>query len=168
MALLRNLVDRIVLVVGVLAGGTSPSFLAQYRQRVSGHLDQVQRDLAPFQEIADRFHGGSLEVLVQYHLLSTDATFHAEGGAIRAMMDAAEQLRVTLDGLSGDIFHQMWFLVRHQEPELLRATWTFYQPAFAFNVESLIIAIVFGIAIWSLFLALWSTGAWLVLRLRGA
>jgi len=163
MAIIRNLLDRIVLVAGVLAGGTAPSFVAQYRQRVSGHLDQVLQDLAPFQEIANRFHSGSLDALVQHHLLSSDQTFYAEGNAIRAMIDSAERLRVALEGLSGDLFHQLWFLVRNQEPELLQATWTYYQPAFAFSVESLILAVVVGVAIWLLFLGIWSACAWILL-----
>ncbi len=168
MGFIRNVMDRIVLVAGVLAGGTAPSFFAQYQQRVSGRLDQVLMDLAPFQEIANRFHGGSLDTLVQHHRRSSDQTFHAEGDAIQAMMDSAEQLRFALQGLSGDLLDQLWFVARHQETEILQSTWTYYQPAFAFSLESLVLAVVVGIVIWLLFIGVWTTFAWIIHLLRRA
>jgi hypothetical protein len=60
MKFVRDILDRIVLLAAVVAAGCIPSFIVQYRQRAGGRLDQVLADLAPFQEIADRNHGGSL------------------------------------------------------------------------------------------------------------
>ena len=82
MSLIRGLLDRVVLVGGVLSGGTTSSFIAQYRQCIGGHLDQVLQDIAPFQQIANLRHGGSLDALIQHHLKSTDPTFYDEGAAI--------------------------------------------------------------------------------------
>jgi hypothetical protein len=159
MRFIRGLLDRVVLIAGVLAGGIAPSFVAQYRQRVGGRLDQARIDLAPFQEIANRFHQGSLDALVQHHLRSVDQTFHREGEAIKALMDSVLHLQVVVDGLHGSLAHQAWFLLRNYDPNTLRATWDIYQPAFSFSIDALVFAGLVGIALWGTFLAIWITAA---------
>lgn len=167
MPLIRGLLDRIVLVGGAIAGGTTPSFVAQYRQRVGGRLDQVLQDLAPFQAIADRYHGGSLEALVQHHLASTDPTFHAEGAAIQAMMDSAVRLREAYQALQGSLAEQLAYLAANADPEIVRATWEVYDPSFVVSLESLLAAGVIGVALWLTFMGLWSGTAAVASRLRG-
>ncbi|MEO7775384.1 MAG: DUF2937 family protein [Steroidobacteraceae bacterium] len=161
MAILRGILDRIVLVVAILVAGCAPSFVAQYRQRVSGRLDQVIADLQPFQQIADRLHGGSLQNLIQHHLASSDATFHAEGAAIQTMVNAEVSLRAMIRGLDADLVHQIGYLVANQDPVITRATWEIFQPGFALNTESLIFAVGCGVLIWLLFLGIWAGVAWL-------
>lgn len=149
--LLGGLLDRFVLVAGTVAGGCLPGFVTQYRQRVGGRLDQVQIDLAPFRAIADRLHGGSLDSLIQHHLASSDATFHAEGAAIQAMVDSETRLRSMYEALQGGMFEQLWFLVRNMEGDIARATWEAYLPSFNLDAPSLIIAAIMGLALWLVF-----------------
>ncbi len=66
MKVIGAILDRIVLLLAVVAAGCIPSFMVQYRQHLGGRLDQVLADLAPFQAIADRYHGGSLTELIRY------------------------------------------------------------------------------------------------------
>lgn len=156
MAILRGLLDRLVLLGAVLAAGCAPSFIAQYRQRVGGRLDQVVADLMPFQQIADRFHGGSLAALIQHHLRSSDTTFHAEGAAIQAMVDAEAGLRAMLEGLNADLLHQIGFLLAHHDPAIARATWEAFVPGFTLSGQSLVLALSAGMTVWLLFLGLWA------------
>lgn len=167
MSLLRGLLDRVVLVGAVLSGGTTPSFIAQYRQRIGGHLDQVLQDIAPFQQIANLRHGGSLDALIQHHLKSTDPTFYDEGAAIKAMVDAAQRLRETFEGLSGNIAEQLWYLTQHADAKVMRATWAIYQPSFVLSVDSVIFAALFGVVVWLLFQGIWSLGVYFFSRGRG-
>ncbi|MEO8342608.1 MAG: DUF2937 family protein [Gallionella sp.] len=155
MTFIREFLDRIILVTGVIAAGCIPSFIAQYRQRVGGRLDQVQLDLAPFQEIANQFHHGSLQELIQHHLASNDATFHDEGAALQAMLDTAEQLRQALQALNTDLFHQLVYMLTRTDPPIARATWEIFSPSFNLTAESVIFALVVGVAIWLVFLAVW-------------
>lgn len=166
MGFVRGLLDRALLIGGVLAGGTAPSFIAQYRQRIGGQLHQVLQDLAPFQQIANLQHGGSLDALVRYHLNSTDATFHSEGAAIKAMMDSAQQLRQAFEGLSGTLAEQLLFLSKHADPNVMRATWEVYVPSFVFSADSLILAASVGLALWLSFHTAWIATSFLVLRIR--
>lgn len=155
MPALRGLLDRIILVAGVIAAGCIPSFIVQYRQRMGGMLDQVLRDLAPFQEIANRSHGGSLAELIRHHIASTDATFHAEGAAIQAMVDSAARLRTGFDALNTDLLHQLAYLSTQLDPGIARATWSIYAPSFTLTAESVTFSAVLGIAIWLVFLLIW-------------
>ena len=83
MFIVRGLIDRILLVCVVVTGGLVPGCRAQYRQRLSGRLDQARLDLAPRQKIAEQFFGGSLHRLIQIHFASPVAPIHAEGSVIR-------------------------------------------------------------------------------------
>jgi hypothetical protein len=155
MVFIRGILDRIILVIGVVAAGCIPSFIAQYRQRVGGRLDQVLQDIAPFQAIANQFHHGSLQELIQYHLASTDQTFHDEGAALQVMIASAEQLRQALVALDTDLYHQLVYMLTRADPLIARATWDIFSPAFNLTPESVIFAIIVGVAIWLLFLAVW-------------
>ncbi|MEO7623508.1 MAG: DUF2937 family protein [Gallionella sp.] len=155
MAFIRGILDRIILVAGVVAAGCIPSFIAQYRQRVGGRLDQVLQDIAPFQAIADQFHHGSLAELIQHHLASIDATFHDEGAALQAMVDSAEKLRQALQALNTDLFHQLIYLLTGADPLIAHATWEIFSPSFNLTVESVMFAFVVGISIWLVFLGIW-------------
>jgi hypothetical protein len=169
MKFVRAILDRIVLLAAVVAAACIPSFILQYRQRAGGRLDQVLADLAPFQAIADRNHGGSLEQLIRYHLQSSDATFHQEGAALQAMVQSAEQLRAMLAALNTDLLHQCSYLLLNYDTTLLRTTWSAYQPGFTLDPQSAVFALAAGVALWALFLAVWhGIGALLGALRRGA
>ena len=155
MNLIRGILDRIILVAGVVAAGCIPSFIAQYRQRVSGRLDQVLQDLAPFQTVANQFHHGSLQELINYHLASADRTFHDEGTALQAMVDSAEQLKQALAALNTDLYHQLFYMVSKADPLIARATWDIFAPAFNLTPQSVVFAIIVGVVVWLVFLAVW-------------
>lgn len=157
--LLREVLDRLVLLAAVLVAACIPSFIVQYRQRLGGRLDQVRADLAPFQAIADRSFGGSLSDLVHHHLASADATFQREGVALQAMLDAAARLSAASRALNADLVHQCLYLLRHPDFDLLRSTWSAYQPGFTLTVQSALFALVLGVLVWLLFLALWQATA---------
>jgi len=153
--LLRGLLDRILLIGAIFAAACVPSFIAQYRQRLGGRLDQVLRDLAPFQEIANRNHGGDIRKLIAHHLASTDKTFHDEGGAIQAMVDTAARLKASAAALDTDLMHQLGYLASNLDTDLARSTWDTFVPEFSFTPEYAIFAIVVGAAIWLLFMLAW-------------
>ena len=155
MSLVRGVLDRLVLIGGVLAGGCVPGFVAQYQQRVGGRLDQVKLDLAPFQEIARRYHGGDLHKLVEHHLASPDQSFHAEGQAVQNMMDSLARLQGMMEGLSGSIWHQLGYLAGHFDHEIGAATWHSFVPSFNLDVASLAVAAALGFALWLVFHGIW-------------
>jgi hypothetical protein len=155
MVILRGLLDRIVLLATFLVAGCVPSFVAQYRHRLGGALDQVIKDLAPFREIAKQLHGGKIEKLIEHHQLSPDPTFQAEGSAIQAMLRAVERLRSAVEALDTDLIHQVMALVKRADPQIAKATWAAYEPALSFSAEGLLFAGGVALAVWLLFMLGW-------------
>jgi len=156
MKFVRGLLDRIVLIAALVAFGCAPSFIAQYQQRVGGRLDQAERDLAPFQDIANRSFNGSIDALIRYHVSSADRTFHDEGRAIQQMVDAIAYLRGVLKGLDTDLFHQAAYLVLHPDSQTLAETWAAFRPGITLTTETAVFALVGGGIVWLLFIGLFA------------
>jgi hypothetical protein len=152
---LRGLLDRLLLVGAFVAGGLLPGFIAQYRQRLGGRLDQARLDLEPWQKIADQFYQGDIGQLIQYHVNSSDPAFHSEGALIRALVATVQQLQGAVDALHSNLFHQIGYLALHADGDLVRATFSDWVPAFALSAEGLTFAVLFAVAIWLLFHGLW-------------
>jgi hypothetical protein len=167
MSFLRGFIDRVLLVCAVVAGGLVPGFIAQYRQRVGGRLDQARIDLEPWQKIADQFYHGNIDQLIQYHLNSTDATFHSEGAAIRTLVVNVQQLQSTMDALHGTLWQQIQYLALHTDPSVARAAWGDWVPTFALSAEGIVLALAFGLLVWLVFHAIWQSGAYAARHLRG-
>jgi hypothetical protein len=155
MVILRGLLDRLFLICAVVAGGLVPGFITQYQQRLGGRLDQARLDLEPWQKLADQSFHGDLEQLIQYHLSSTDPTFHAEGAVIRALLVFVRQLQSAAEALHGDLFHQMQYLLLHADAELVRATYSDWVPTFALSAEGILFALAFALLVWLVFHILW-------------
>jgi hypothetical protein len=165
MSFVRGLLDRVLLVCAVVAGGLVPGFIAQYRQRLGGRLDQARLDLAPWQRLAEQYYQGDIERLIRYHLESSDPKFHAEGAIIRALATTVQQLQSAVDALHGSLFRQAAYLALHADPGLARATLHDWVPTFAFSSEGIVFALAFAVVVWLLFHALWRLLA--LLRPRG-
>ena len=155
MPLVRGLLDRVLLVCAAVAGGLIPGFMAQYRQRLGGRLDQAKLDLEPWQRLANQSYQGDLDKLIQHHLGSGDPTFHAEGAIIRTLVATVHQLQSAVEALQGSLYHQLAWLALHADPGLLHATLADWVPAFALSGEGLVFAAVFAIVLWLLFHTLW-------------
>ncbi len=157
---LAGLLDRVFLVFAVLAAGILPSFVAQYRQRIAGRLDQLNLDLDPWRQIAGRLHGGDLQALVQHHINSGDATFVAEASAITAMQQQLGELQAAVGAMQGDILQRIYGWLQHVNGQDARATWTLFEPQFPLDPQSLMFAIAGGAAAWLAFIVLiWSVAA---------
>jgi len=152
---LRGFLDRALLVGAVVVGGLVPGYIAQYRQRLGGRLDQARLDLEPWQKIADQFHQGDLGKLIQYHLKSTDPTFHSEGEAIQSLVNAVQRLQAAVEAMHGTLVAQAKYLLFHADPALARATLADWVPTFALSIEGVLFAVVFAMVLWLLFHALW-------------
>ena len=163
MSFVRGLLDRILLICAVVAGGLVPGFIAQYRQRLGGRLDQARLDLAPWQQLADQYYNGSLDKLIQYHLDSSDPKFHAEGAVIRALESTVQQLQSAVTALQGSLWQQLSYLGLHTDGSLARATLHDWVPTFALSVDGIVFALCFALIVWLVFLALW----WLLAALLG-
>jgi len=168
MRILRGLIDRLLLVAAVVTGGLIPGFIAQYRQRLGGRLDQAMLDLAPWQHIADQYHHGDIAQLIQYHLASRDLTFHSEGAVIQALVQTVDRLQLAVNALHTTLFRQVAYLTTHTDPELARATMSDWVPTFALSLEGLLFAVLFALVLWLIFHGLWQLFGRATARWRGS
>lgn len=159
MSLVRGLVDRLLLVCAVVAGGLVPGFITQYRQRLGGRLDQALLDLSAWQKIANQYFHGDLNGLIQYHLASKDPTFHSEGAVIRSLVQTVQQLQGEAAALHGNVFQQAGYLALHIDPGIARATLSDWVPTFGLSADGLFFALVVAAAIWLIFQGTWSVTA---------
>ena len=159
MSYVRGLIDRLLLICAVVAGGLVPGFISQYRQRLGGRLDQARIDLAPWQKIADQNFHGDLAQLIQYHLMSKDATFHAEGAAISSLVASVQHLQLEVAALHGNLFQQVGYLAFHIDPAIARATLGDWVPTFGLSADGVLFALIFAFALWVAFQMIWSLTA---------
>jgi hypothetical protein len=159
MSYVRGLIDRLLLICAVVAGGLVPGFISQYRQRLGGRLDQARLDLAPWQKIADQYFHGDLAQLIQYHLASKDPTFHAEGGAISSLVASVQHLQIEVAALHGNLFQQAAYLALHADPAIARATLGDWVPTFGLSADGILFALLFALALWVAFQVIWSLTA---------
>jgi hypothetical protein len=155
----RGLVDRLLLIGAVVAGGLVPGFIAQYRQRLGGRLDQARIDLAPWQQIADRLFHGHIHQLIAYHLASPDPAFHSEGAAIDALVTSVQRLQAEVAALHGSLFHQAAYLAVHPDTAVVRATLADWVPTYGLTAQAIVFALAFAVLVWLVFQCLWSVTA---------
>lgn len=159
MSHVRGLIDRLLLICAVVAGGLVPGFISQYRQRLGGRLDQARIDLAPWQKIADQYFHGDLTQLIRYHLASKDPAFHSEGAAISSLVASVQHLQSEVAALHGGLFQQAAYLALHADPAIARATLSDWVPTFGLSADGILFALIFAFALWLVFQALWSLTA---------
>jgi len=152
---MRGLIYGCIFVGGALLGNLVPSYINLHEQRVQARLQQVSIDIAPFQEIADRYHNGSMATLVQYHLASTDPTFHDEGVAIGGMLANRVELRDALEALDGSLLNSTIYLVRTVDTDLARQTRAAYRPSLLLTRDSALTSIISGAALAAAIWAIW-------------
>ncbi len=163
----RSIVDKLVFGMGFLTGGMFPSYIIQYQQRLGGLVDQVRRDLGPFQQIANQYHGGSLDALIRHHLASSDPTFHDEGAAIQLMADNLLQLSDAYGALDTSLIGQIIYLATHIDEPLARSTLDGFSPAFVTSVDALTSAFVMAFLFSLVFHGVvWGSGSLANLLLR--
>ena len=155
--MIRGIIYIIVFATGFFAGSLFPSFSSQYHQRLQAQYDQVNMDLAPFQEIADRFHGGELEALIKHHLNSPDPTFFAEGEAIQMMINSQARLAESKAAAEAPYIDQVRYFYKHMDEDVAQATLESFTPslitsehAVTFSLTTATAAILILWAVWNL------------------
>ena len=152
----RSIIFIAIFVIGFFTGGLFPSFSTQYHLRLQAQYDQVTIDLAPFQEIANQYHGGSLDALVQHHLNSTDPTFHAEGEAIQLMINSQVRLAESKAAAKAPYLDQALYFYRHADNKVAQTTLDSFTPTLVTTENAITFALTVGTITLLLFWAGWA------------
>jgi hypothetical protein len=160
--LLLNILDRLLFVAAVLLFMQIPHFIDQYTQRIAGHYEAEQANLAKYQTIADEFFHGDLKLLVQDFRASQRGSVARMGEVIENSLTRTEQLQKALTVLRGDGFiDKLGYLVSTSDGAVARGALQDFQPGMPFSRE----AILSGISGGALSMLLFAVSIRLPLRL---
>jgi hypothetical protein len=91
-----GLMDRVCAVVGAIMMSQIPGFISHYVQRLGGHVDEAKRNVAGWQEIANKTTDGSIGKLVSRYQSSDMAETVEAGQKCLADIDRLENLQDAL------------------------------------------------------------------------
>jgi hypothetical protein len=147
------LVRRLALAIGLvfaLLGVQGPEFAQQYRQRLAGAIDELQRVVAEFDSEAAR-QSLSPEVAIARLQTNPDPLARERGDA--AADDQARLARLSqafADLRGGPSVSRLWTFAEDFDPETASKTLADYEPAAPTTSEAFIVGGVAGALGWAL------------------
>lgn len=128
-------------------GIQAPNFIEQYEKRIDAHYREVVENLRGFQEVADRFHGGSLAALIAKHRSSPDSTFKGEAEPIERMAARKERFGKEREALRSSYPLKVAHTLVRGDREILDETYAGYSRTFSLNKQALLSGLAAAIAI---------------------
>lgn len=101
MNVVHHYASLVMFTAAFLIGVQIPNFVDQYSKRIDAHLIEAAEHLSGYQNTADIYHGGDIEVLIQKHRNSSDPTFRSEAVVIENLADNHARFVAEVQALSG-------------------------------------------------------------------
>jgi hypothetical protein len=118
-----------------------PEFMQQYFQRLGGHLQEAQRQLALFRGAASH-SGGTLEEFIAQTRTNPNAGVAQLSSVMSDAMERTTSLQAAHDALAhSSLWAKPFVFMRHVDPEIARGTWSAYLPAVPTTVEGVLYAL---------------------------
>ena len=128
----------VVACAALLIGIQVPNFVDQYEKRLDAHFIEAATNLKGFQEIADRYFGGSLDALIEKHEASDDDVFRDEAKPVKEIYARYLRFKSEKQALGTDLAGKAAYLVAYGDRELLEETYTNYSFAMLLNRTSVL------------------------------
>lgn len=128
----------IVACAAMLAGIQIPNLVDQYGKRIDAHLREVTINLKPYQDIADKYFGGSLEKLIDLHHKSEVKAFQEEGEAIAAMVKRKARFQADMAALQVSLPMKIVNILLDGDREMIDETLQQYTYAVPLNQDALL------------------------------
>jgi len=139
---LDGIADRVVCILGAIALSQFPQFVAQYMQRLGGHLDEAKHTLEQYKaeaEILDM----TLQEYVREHLEAGSDVFRATGEIIQNLIERVQYLEQSLLALQDASIYNRWFIfIREADWHIAANTWDNFVPGVPTTFEGLLYALV--------------------------
>ena len=137
----------IIACAALLLGLQIPNLADQYQKRVDAHLREVTINLQPFQEIANKYFGGSMEQLLELHRKSDEKPFREEGTAIEKMLQRKARFEAEMSALNATLPNRIVHVLFKSDKEMMDETITQYTYTAPLNQDALIVGGVFALII---------------------
>ena len=159
----EGLLDRLLGVVGAVLFSQVPEFIQQYLQRLGGHLDEAQRQLARLRGAAEA-SGLTMEQLAARTAADPDAAIGKLGAVLREAITRVHRLDEAEAAIrQASLWTKPFVFARYADGEIVHATARVFRPAVPTTVEGAVYALA-GMAV---ILAIYHVGVkGLVRRIR--
>jgi len=124
--------------IAMLAGIQVPNLVDQYEKRVDAHLREVTINLKPFQDIANKYTGGSLDQLIELHRKSGEKAFQDEGNAIETMVKRKLRFEADLAAMQASLPVKVFRIAFSGDREMIDETLMQYTYAVPLNQDALL------------------------------
>jgi hypothetical protein len=136
-----GLIDRIFAAVFAVVFAQLPMFIAQYIQRLGGHLDELTRIILQYREAA-KGSGKTLEQYISTHLDSGITDFINTGKIMESNLARFDSLTQALESLRGAGAVQKPFIfLKNIDLSIAKGTLQDFTPGVPVNIEGAIYAL---------------------------
>jgi hypothetical protein len=140
--ILDGLVDRIVAVVGALFFAQIPQFIAQYIQRLGGHVDELTRIVDQYSAAAAAV-GKSLGQFVATHVNSNVADFASTGKIMEENISRLKDLTQALGELNAaGAYNKFYIFLKNMDVGIFKNAFHNFTPGVPVTVEALVYALI--------------------------
>lgn len=137
---LDGLLDRVLALVGAIGCAQFPQYLAQYIQRLGGHLDEARRTVLQYQNVAASYNL-SLQEYINIHITSDNKIFVSTGKLISGFVERLQHLETAFRALEVSApWNRWWVFLRVMDPEIAQNTWNNFTPGVPTTIEALFYA----------------------------
>jgi len=137
----RRLALAIALLAGLI-GSQGPEFAQQYRERLGGALDELERIIAEFDAEAQREQFTRPEAIGRLEQ-NSDPLARERGREMAETVARADRLREQLDAMqSAGPVRRLYVFVKDFDPEIAERTLDNYEPAAPLSLEAVAAAVL--------------------------
>ena len=164
MTRVHHYISLVIFTAGLMLGVQLPNFVDQYVKRVDASLQEAQRHITEYRNIAQRYGLGSIEALIEKHENSSDLTFQAEAVPLKNNYMREKQLQTEMQSLHGSFWSQGLHLIVSGDREIITETYYNYSANVPLNSNAAICGLSAGLLLSFILELLWSMLASLLKR----
>ena len=139
--MIKNIFDRLSVVIGAFVGSQIPQFMQQYTQRLAGYVDALQTLLNQLRQFAFTSHK-TLEQYVLKFKESGDSDFSQQADFMQYILAKHQDLQQTVEHLTqGPIWLRPYYFLRDFQSDIAHSTFYSFEFGFNFTLEGLCYAI---------------------------
>lgn len=135
-----QVMDRSISAVCALLCLQIPSFFVQYMQRLSGHIQELQRQLGTLKHLAQA-SGRNLTQYIEKFVHQSDHDFSEQGQWMQGLLERHGGLTQSFQALqNADAWQRPFVFLSEMDSNIAFGTVHEFQPAIAMSVEGLLYA----------------------------
>ena len=141
-----RLVDKLVFTFGCIITMQLPAFIAHYRQRLGGHLDEARSLLASYERLAERNFGGDMQRLLQEYEQNQSPAIQETGRIIQENLDRIKLLEENIADISNQ---SMWldiiYFLFGFDSQVAKGTLEGFAPTVPLQLDAWILGLMGGL-----------------------